>query len=443
MQHTIKSLERNKTKRIMIGDPVSSAAKKAARLKARGYDVFEFRTFSPYSEYYTRGYKRELITGTYEFDGDDERAIAFMANEGIDTLMIGADSSIKDVERINHRLGRLSNDPAKIGARFDKVDQMQAYSAAGIPMAGYAYFDASQEEQAVAYAEGRYPIVLKPRASGGTNNVLLAHDRNEFRAKFRIVAAAKSLYDRPNGGVLVMEFIPPHAARERVVDAVSCPINGQEAYHIITDCWEYTKAAMNGTPAMYREMRALSFDEAVDEIHFALRMLKAVGHRQGESHMEIWRLTDPRLIDKYGSTHLPVEGAYGRLPGLINELSAEATGRDQIDLALNSVLDPVAFFAQSRHMPPSGSLRKAAAIVFLACEQEGNLKSRPPIDAIKAMPSYHSGQFKALKTGDYLMKTVDVGTLAGWVGLCHEDAAIIERDLAAIRAMEDELTATV
>ncbi len=442
MSHTVESLCRSKLKKIMIGDPVSSAGKKAARLKARGYSIFEFRTFSAYSEYYTRGYKPELFDGTYEFDGDDAKAIAYMRDNDIERLMIGADSSIKDVERINHTLGRLPNDPNKITARFDKVCQAEAYAAAGIPMAGYAYFDADEEEKAADYAEGRYPIVLKPRASGGTNNVLLAHDRDEFRVKFRIVAAAKSLYDRPNGGVLVMEYIPPDAARERVVDAVSCPINGTDALHVITDCWEYVKEPMNGTPAMYRAMRALSFDEAAEEIRFARRMLKAVGHRQGESHMEIWRLTDPRLMAKYGSTHLPVEGAYGRLPGLINELSAEATGRDQIELALDCALDPFVFFSQTSHMPSSGPLRKAAAIVFLACKQEGRLKMNPPIDAVKAMASYHSGHFKAIKAGDRLTQTVDVGTLAGWVGLCHEDPNVLERDMAAIRAMEADLTAT-
>jgi hypothetical protein len=226
------------------------------------------------------------------------------------------------------------------------------------------------------------------------------------------------------------------------VDAVSCPINGSDAQHVITDCWEYVKEPMNGTPAMYRAMRALSFDEAAEEIRFALRMLKAVGHRQGESHMEIWRLTDPRLIAKYGSTHLPVEGAYGRLPGLINELSAEATGRDQIELALDSALDPFVFLAQSSHMPPSGPLRKAAAIVFLACKHEGGLKANPPIEAIKAIASYHSGHFKAVKAGDRLAQTVDVGTLAAWVGLCHEDPSVLERDMAAVRAMETDLTTT-
>jgi hypothetical protein len=428
--------------KVAIGDPVSSASKKAARLKARGVEVVEFRTFNRYSEYYTRSYNPELFAATYEFDGDNEKAIAYLKANGIEHLIIGADSSIKAVERINHRLGRLKNDPAKIDARYDKLAQALAYSADGLPVVGQEFFSVDQEDEALAYAEGRYPQVLKPRASGGTNNVLLAWDRGEFRDAFRKIGASKSLYDRPNGGALIMDYIPPGATRERVVDAVSCPINGTDAHHVITDCWEYEKVPMNGVPALYRAMRALSFDEAADEIHFARRMLKAVGHRQGESHLEIWRLDDPDLVRAYGSRNLPVEGAYGRLPGLITELSAAATGRDQTELALDSVLDPFVFFAQAQHMPASGPLRKAAAIVFLASNRDGLLKSNPPLAAVKALASYHSSFFKAMRVGDRLQKSVDVATLAGWVGLCHEDPAVVERDMAMVQAMEPELVDT-
>lgn len=425
--------------KVAIGDPVSSASKKAARLKTRVADLVEFRTFDRYSEYYTRSYNPELFSETYEFDGDDEKAIAFLKSRGVEHLIIGADSSIKDVERINHRLGRLANDPTKIDARYDKLAQASAYEAEGLPVARQAFFAAHQEDEALAYAEGRYPQVLKPRASGGTNNVLLAWNPGEFRAAFRKIVASKSLYDRPNGGALVMDYIPPEAARERVVDAVSCPINGTDAHHVITDCWEYEKVPMNGVPALYRAMRALSFDQAADEIRFARRMLKAVGHRQGESHLEIWRLDDADLVRTYGSSNLPVEGAYGRLPGLITELSAAASGRDQTELALNSVLDPFAFFAQAQHMPASGSLRKAAAVVFLASNRDGLLKSNPPLAAVKALASYHSSFFKASKAGDRLQKSVDVATLAGWVGLCHDDPAVVERDMATVQALEPEL----
>ena len=58
------------------------------------------------------------------------------------------------------------------------------------------------------------------------------------------------------------------------------------------------------------------------------------------------------------------------------------------------------------------------------------------------MASYHSGHFKAVMAGDWLDQTIDVGTLAGWVGLCHEDPLALERDVAIIRAMENDLTAT-
>lgn len=412
-------------KTIAIGDPISSATRLAAAAKRRGYRLIEFRTFSKDSEYYQRSYDGSLFDSVFEYRGDDAQALHALRDA--EHIIVGADSSVQFVERLNLFRRELQNDPTKILARSDKVEQSRHFQAAGLPVVAQEYF--TDDASALQYAVGRgFPQVLKPRASGGTNNVLLARNAAEFEECFLRIANARSLYDRPNGGALVMDYIDPGLADEFVIDAVSC-----QGRHVVTDVWKYEKAALNGTPAMYRSMRLMPWDDAIQESSFAFRMLDAAGYRQGASHTEIWRLA--------GNRNLPVEVGF-RLPGLITALSAQATGRDQVELTLDSILDPREFHRKTIAYE-DGAVSKSAAVVFLAALRTGFLVDHVPINAIQALRSYHSSALKATRPGDRLDRTVDLATMAGWVALCHEDAGALEEDIAMLQALEPRLTEVV
>jgi biotin carboxylase len=407
--------------KIAIGDPVSSAARLAQEAKRRGFEVVEVRTFSEYAEYYSRNYNSKLFDRLVEYRGDDAQALAEL--QDVDAVLVGADSCVAAIERINLFRGQAANAPDKILARCDKVEQAKAFAAAGIPVVPQRYFRANETESALRYANMRgYPQVLKPRASGGTNSVYLANDDAEFRAFFEAVSQAKSLYDRPNGGALVMNYVDPNTAREIVVDAVSC-----DGRHVITDVWAYEKTRMNGTPAMYRAMRTVPFEDAGAEIAFALRMLNAAGYRQGASHTELWHTAEGQL--------LPVEVGF-RLPGLITQVSADVTGRDQVALTLDSYVDPSAFHKKSDTFAAVDARRCAGAVVFLTADRATQVQSDAPMDRLRALPSYHSSSLKAEKAGDQVAKTVDVASIVGWVALAHASVGQIEHDIAVIRELE-------
>jgi hypothetical protein len=408
-------------KSLAIGDPISSATRLAAAAKKRGYELIEFRTFSKDSEYYQRSYDGSLFDSVYEYRGDDAHALHALRDT--EHIIIGADSSVQFVERLNLFRGQLENDPSKILARADKVEQARHFHAAGLPVVPQHYF--SDLDSAMKYATGRrFPQVLKPRASGGTNNVLLARNEVEFKASFLRIVSARSLYDRPNGGVLVMDYVDPELADEFVVDAVSC-----QGRHVLTDIWQYEKAAINGTPAMYRAMRLVPWKDVLSESLFAFSMLDAAGYRQGASHTELWRLP--------GNQNIPVEVGF-RLPGLITAVSTVATGRDQVELTLDSVLDPDQFHRKASSFEGKAVL-KSAAVVFLAARRAGLLKKEVPVSAIQSLRSYHSSAIKATRIGERLARTVDLATIVGWVALCHEDATVVQEDIATLQAMENEI----
>ncbi|GIQ75956.1 ATP-grasp domain-containing protein [Bradyrhizobium sp. RD5-C2] len=410
--------------KIAVTDPISSGSLLARRAQQLGHSVIELRTFDARSEYYTRGYDPSIFERTIEYDGDD--AAAIHALRDVDRIIVGADSGVAITDRLKLYRGELKNDPKTILARSDKVEQALQFDAAGLSVVPQKYFTADEIDAALRFAQSRgfpeRPMVLKPRASGGTNNVRLVGDAGEFAAAFHAVSSAKSLYERPNGGVLVMDYLHPEEAEEFVVDAVSA-----EGEHFVTDIWRYEKAPLNGTPAMYRSMQLVSFEDAQGLTDYARDLLDAVGYREGASHAEVWR-TDKGFR--------PVEIGF-RLPGLITRISADATGRDQIDLTLKAALDPLQLIRSLR----ASTDRRAtpASVVFLASPMKGRLQRPFPAETVRALPSFHSMAIKAQQVGDTYNETVDVATIAGWIGLLHDDPATIAKDVATLREIEHQL----
>jgi len=60
--------------------------------------------------------------------------------------------------------------------------------------------------------------------------------------------------------------------------------------------------------------------------------------------------------------------------------------------------------------------------------------------AIQNLGPYYSSAIKATRVGERLAKTVDLATMVGWVALCHEDASLVEEDIASLQAIEKEIT---
>jgi len=416
-------------RKIAIADPVSSGAKLARRAQQRGYDIVELRTVDASEEFYSRGYDPSTFVRLVEHRGDFDSTLLQL--EDVEHVLAGADSSVAVVEQLNLRRGQLQSEAALLDARADKREFARVLERSGIRTVRQELF--VDVEKAVAFAYGRYPIVLKPRASGGTQGVTLAGSEGELRQQFARIVGGKSLYGRPNAEALLMDYVPLGATQELVVDTVS-----SKGRHVVTDTWAYEKVAMHGVPAMYRVMRTVPMAEMREEIAFTLRMLDALGHRQGPAHAELWRVDDPAQRARFGADHLPVEIGF-RLPGVITELAAEAFGRDQVELSLDAVLAPERFAESMERWALIGGMRRHAAVVFLASRRDGLLERDLDTKGLLASPSYHSSSFKALHAGDMLQRTVDLGTIVGWVGLVNEDRAALERDIANVQALELEL----
>lgn len=119
-------------------------------------------------------------------------------------------------------------------------------------------------------------------------------------------------------------------------------------------------------------------------------------------------------------------------------MSAAATGIDQVELTLDSVLDPDQFHRKASAFEGE-PVMKSAAVVFLASRQAGLLKHAIPVSEINSLRSYHSSAIKVTQRSERLAKTVDLATIVGWVALCHEDESVVQGDIAKLQAIESEI----
>ncbi|MFK7743350.1 MAG: ATP-grasp domain-containing protein [Planctomycetota bacterium] len=422
---------------IVIGDATSSSTGYAMRAKQQGRRVIELRTLPASTDYYTRAYRPELIDEVVDYrllGSSDTAVLDALHDHG--PLVIGADSSVGIVERLQKQRGELRNAANRIEARYDKAAQAEAMAAAGLPIPEQRF--CGDLMSALRFAHGRYPVVLKPTASAGTDGVLLAHKPTELRGHFETIASSPSLYGRRNRGALVMDYIDPGQAAEYAVDAVS--LDGRR---IVTDVWRYEKEPMAATPAMYRSAMTVPLDEARPEIAFAMRMLDAVGHHHGPSHTELWRLDSGGLRHRYGSAHLPVETA-SRLPGVVPQLSAAAYRRDQVELGYRALVEPETFAAAAdaaEAVPESA--HRTAAVVFWASPRSGTLRRAVPIEQLRALRSYTGHDLRAQASGDPVAATIDLPSVLGSIRLLHADRSVVTQDIETLRQLEKEVATDV
>src|SRR6185295_18684640 len=70
---------------------------------------------------------------------------------------------------------------------------------------------------------------------------------------------------------------------------------------------------------------------------------------------------------------------------------------------------------------------RGVALVCIISETEGSLKSFRNLESIQALRSFAFLELK-VKPGQRVSRTIDLGSLVGWVELVHADPAILAED---------------
>jgi biotin carboxylase len=267
----------------------------------------------------------------------------------------------------------------------------------------------------------RYPVVLKPTDSAGSDGVKLCHNIEEAKEHFHHLFQVEAVNGGYNEEVLCQEFL---RGKEYVIDQVS-----REGVHKTTMVWVYDKRPANNSAFVYFGMVPVdpTSAEARILVPYARRVLDVLGVRNGPSHAEvIVTPSGPCLVEMNVRAH----GGDGNWRSLARGLTG---GYSQVEVAVDAYLDKRRFAAVP-DLPPS-PFQASGQEVILVSFSRGRVAATPGYDVIRDLPSFVYME-TGIKVGSYVERTVDLLTGIGSVILMHNDADVLENDVARIREIE-------
>ena len=449
---------------IVVTDPISTGALMVAEMQERGVAVIAAWSDS------CGGAMRShvpLMASGIEYTAIVEEAArdaAAVAREvkalvkerrlRLVACVAGAETGVRFQDALADALELRGNGVATSAQRRDKHAQQEAVRRAGMRAVRQAlctswedvsaFLDAERDAAAgsVGGDANACDIVLKPVESAGSDGVKRVRSRDEAKAHFEDLFGVENQCGCVNESVLAQEFL---SGAEYVIDHVS-----RDGTHTTAGVWTYDKRIVNGVsaPIVYFGQRMVDPTSplARELVAYARGVLDAIGLLEGPSHGEvIMTASGPCLVEMNCRAHgangtwLPTARAsIGR--GTQVALAVDALLRGHAVAAGSAAAEATEAAAAAREpksddfLAQPGFLR-AARMVFLVSHFAGRIAATPGYDAIHALPSFAEDELH-LRVGDDLARSVDVCSIAGMVSLAHDDAAQVERDYEAIRALE-------
>lgn len=270
------------------------------------------------------------------WQGDLAQLIETLRLEGVTHVLAGSERGTILTDHLAEALGLPGNGTALSQARRDKFVMIEQARRAGIRTPPQIQSDRLDDIFDWIDQHCALPVVLKPPQSKGADGVRLCRSRDAVAKAFGYIYGQIDTMGHINHAVLAQGY---SRGAEYVVDTVS--LNGRRR---LAGIWVYGKPEADyDTIGLISTKELLSADSPLAEslFAFAAQVLDALGIIHGAGHCEI-------IVDKHGP--VLVEAA-SRLHGgpAAHRMSLEAIGFSQMDLLVQSCLQPNQFLADLHH----------------------------------------------------------------------------------------------
>jgi len=348
--------------------------------------------------------------------GDLAATTAALRSYDVGFVVAGTESGVLLADALSQSLGTPGNGMSRPLARRDKYEMARAVRDAGLRAA--PTIATADLAELLAWRErlGEWPVVLKPPASAGTDNVLFCHTAAEIAAGFTTIMGALDRYDRHNTAVVAQAYLH---GEEFFVNTVS-----RDGAHHVVEVWRYSKRMIDGHPMYDYEEPVPPAEPAVAIVaDYVLAVLDALEIRNGAAHTEVILTADgPVLVEsaaRCGGSHEP-------------DIVSGCLGTDQIECLALAIAAPQDLIDGRL---PSYRPRTRLRYVTLISPSGGQVPSAERLASLRALPSFLDVVLTAPE-GAALRPTVDLGSSPGYVYLSSPDPAEIDADYRRLRALE-------
>jgi biotin carboxylase len=400
---------------VCLVDAMSSGSLLAPALRDRGFRSIHVQTGKQMASSLKGSFVIADHAAQIVFDGDFERCLDEVAGHRPVCVIPGMEVGVLLADRLSERLGLPTNGSRLSAARRDKFEMQRRIGEAGLRCIPTHRATAWPSAEAWLTRLSRYPVVLKPPASAGTDHVHICRSAAEAKAAFERILGAITIFDASNDAVVIQPFIE---GTEYIINSASCG-----GHHLVSDMWRMAKLAAEHPLYDYGELTPTTGEIADQLVGYAWRVLDALGIRFGAAHIELfWTDDGPVLIEvgaRLDGQHIPM-------------LCQEVLGHSQVTATLDAYLSPEQFFARPRPAP-SRDVRR----VELISPRSGVLKALPRLGELRALRSFHQVKL-GVQPNQRIAKTIDFLTVPGFVDLVHPDPQAVQADHARIRAWEQQ-----
>lgn len=258
---------------------------------------------------------------------------------------------------------------------------------------------------------GRWPIVVKPTAGSGSEDVYFPGSDGE------LLGACQKVLESGSGEVLLEEYIGGH---EVVIDGIV----DARSNLLVTDVWIYDRRPSHGIPNLFYETFKVSTQARIFHTvgSYAADVVEALELRRAPIHMEV-------KVDDRGPCLIEVGARFagGSLPILTSTLH----GRSILELAACHYLGHLPLTARDLNYARYDRL-EARVLHGVQTRELPRIRKTHGADQVRALPSFH-GFGKLRQPGMRAPLTRDLESAAWELYLVHEDLGQIEHDAQLVR----------
>lgn len=405
---------------IVLVNPVSSGPELSRALREEGGECLHLYTAEHRTAYEA---DRAAAPGAAAvlLHTDTDSTVRELRGLGAERIVAASEYGVVLADTLAARMGLEHHRPELAPARHDKHLMIRAVAEAGLPVAAtHVVRDPEELDKALADL-GRYPVVVKPGNSAGSDGCHTCHTRHQAHQAFHRTVHARNLLGRRNDEILVQEQLEGDL---HIVNTVSAA-----GRHLVGEVYAKHVEWTDGAPLLRHVVAVTRPDRDVRElVDYTLGCLDALGIREGAAHSEVMLTpAGPRLVE----VNSRIMG-----PCLSPDPFFAAFGYTQQHLVAERFLRPGDF--TRRFSTPYGPARTLARI-FLRARRPGVLTAMDGLRTLRRLPGFHSlTRLPAIGSpvaDPYL--TTGAGGLAYFVS---DDPELLAHSLAVVHAMEESGT---
>jgi len=339
-------------------------------------------------------------------------------------VLPGSEPGVELAEELTGALGLPGNDPKTTRCRRHKYHMQERLREMNVRAIRQTFSNDVDEILKWQAQWGRWPVVIKPAESGGTDGVYMCFNEADVRSAVGKELGVLNCNGVVNDKLLVQEYLD---GDEYIVNTVS-----YEGEHVISGILVYQKRKDPATKSItWENTRFLEPHGKIQDqlVEYTFRCLNALGIRHGAAHSEIMMTADGPCMVETGARMHGLKG-----PKITELATGLGTHELLVDIAVNEARVFKAILKQNyRYVLKKFSFETG----LLNFGPDGILAEPIDVQRIRSLPSVVDVK-ETVKVGQYMPTTRDLATVVGVITQVFPTLEQCLADIAQIRKWEAE-----